>query len=1074
MRHGYNDHYRFQAKNPFLGEGCLVFANGDDTSTDGGGPEKPKNISEHIQEGPENKENPKFVELYPGAGPTPPLKQAMDKYHILRGGMDYMDRINRYLQTSEEEIDTGRLPWSSNVDKIEGVVESLEAQVKGLDLKVDKDVFVTIRNQEEKEARLQMVQILASMYEKLNEQANQEAQVIHELYIEGFIKEYDELSTAWDEASPTYKSYAQVKKAKYKAAQDHLRTQTSKEIELGSEEALIQALQSYKHIFDGEKRELSEAHDQVTKPMDIDSVKREFKILEARKKKDFTANLGFFKSKIAAIQAELSNLKREVSGSQLDHAEKAKRLKTLKNLSEAYAKNIEDSDKFAQMSFSDPTPILEEDAEGNEKPALIELADGTMVEMPIGLKDRLDLLSSGKFTPDKLNSLATGINEEIKGLNGALDTFNDDVNTNLDKTLTQLKAEDIEGPITSPVFSSDFKTVFLSPMDIWTMITSAQESFKRSFDRNRERKVGEIGSKVTGPLGRMNRWPFEHFSVIPGDLEKKQTSAENAAVSFYQDDYKSNDDNSVIALLHTARNQDQFKACIQLLAERGRLNWFDPLFLKQINHFQKNLHFNPEKVEMFHANVPKFHSEMSRALHAIYGDRDLFRNLNAQTQSSYTSGKEKFKQELYNMARVRGGLQNLAVEMLKEHKNSGGHSTVNPQKFEYVIEIGIIEGAIQPPEIGLYFLIQAAANGLLPYERLQHLYANKASDIPYLEIFNEDIFDREKLMEWASIDPIPGTFETIAEYQVPHNYMRWFHTYVMHHPRVRGRSGKIFAAGNKMDSDLVGLFLPYASDDVASTILQIHPNGTRPERWLLNNASQYQHYALQNQLAHMDEMDGADSGGLENIDSESELQNIISGFIQWDSIMDKRYLAGDKQRYVSWTDSLKKEGPRAGFLDGYLWNATDKDDKRLPEYSTAYSYAERSREIISKLDPDIFSVIFKKGVPSAAEVTQVVKRAEKVYGYNFDGQPPETADALYSGIGGLLGAIIKTQNASGGTLKELIKEMKGQHQEVYKAHNAKDPSNPWGGKIDFYPTVDEDGKGVKSSEADWHITGSDS
>lgn len=1049
MRRGGQRHCWFQEKNPFLGEGRLVFAAGDPPEGAASGPTQPPTEHELIQAGPKRMEMGELVELYPSGDTGRPLKEALDTYQILRGGMDYMDRINRYLQTSTETVDVGRLPWSQSGEKIQEAVRNLEAQVKGLRLNVDPNLFTTIRNSEEQEQRQQMIQVLAAAYERMNERANQEAQRIHELYVQQYIREYDELSRTWAKAPPVYADYAKYKQAQYKEAQDHLKKQLDIEIPLGDEDQLINVLQTYKSVFDKERQEYETARIQVEQPVDLSGLQKSFRKVLDKKATDFASRHGVYKSKINDILAELNRLESEINASDLDPTEKESRIGKIKKLRDDYHTNVTQSDRFAANNFSDSSPMTEKNEAGEDVLKTVTAADGTQVQMPQGLRDRMDMILSNKLSPDAINVLATGITEEITALNRAMDGFIRDADHSLDATLNGLRSEDVNGPITTPQYTMDFEVVWMSPFDVWKMVENGTEAFKRSFDRTRTRKVGKVGSALAAPLEHLNFGPFKHFSVIPGDLNKQQTQAENAAVDFYQTDYKSNDDNSLISLLHTARNQDQLKACIQLLAERGRLNWFDPAFLEQINRFQNAVHFDTSQMERFHANTPVFHKSLARAFEAIYGDADFFRNNNAQTQSNYNSGKEKFKQELINMARSPGGLQKLAVEMLREHLEAGSASKVNPQKFEYVIELGVIEGAVQPAESGLYFLIQAAASGLLPFERLQFLYANKANDVPFLEVFNEGIFNRQKLMQWASIDPPPGTLDALARSEVPHKFMRWFHTFVMHNPRVRARSAKVISGGRSMDSDLVTLFLPYASEHSATNILQVAPNGSHAEEWVLNNASQYQLLALHNQLEHMDEMDAETEGKMDSVNSKSELQNMIASFVKWDSVMESRMFLRTSQRYVRWTDTLKKQPPRSPFVNGFFWDGNAKEPSGENTYSTTYGYAVQTRNIITKLDPQLFGLLFGQGEPSAARIEEIKKIAREKYQYDFDGKPPQSADELYQGIAGLIGVVIERQSVETGTLKSLIREIKSQHKQVEKTS--------WE-PIHFYPTINEKGE----------------
>lgn len=1071
MRRGYNDHFRFRAKNPFLGEGQLVFANGD--QTEGQAPSaQPKGIHAQIQEGPKLVASPELLALYPADQPPTQLQIAIEEFQDIEINLDFLDRINRYLQTDTETFDLGALPWKQNAEKIEEAVRNLQSKVTGLDLEVDDQVWATIRNKEEAEQRIQMVQLLSTWYEKIYEKYRERAQLIHELTVKAYAEEYDKLSAKWDAAPDIYRSYANNRKEQYEAAKKNLLAQAKEEIPLGDEKRLMELLSNYKKIFVDEEANLNRALKEMEQGVDVNGLQVELDIIKGRKKKEFQPKLGDFVSKSNAIIGHLKRLLSEVERSSLDDTEKNRRLKLLKGYLKKYESGLKKVSTFDAENFSNSSPMMERDEKGEDtEPMLFKGTDGQMHEVPLGLQDRIDMLKSGILTPEHVQVLSGTLADEIENYGSVIDFFNEDVSGRLDEALKMIKTETVEGPIRDG-FGSNYKVIMMSPMDIWTMLEYAGQSFERSMNRTREYKVGKVGAMISQPLENLTWGPFKHFAVIPGDLDKKQTAAENEAVDFYMNDYKSNDDASVIQLSHEAGNQDQLKACIQLLAERGRLDWFDPLLLKQINRFQSVISFGIKDTDIhtYRASTPKFHESLRVALDSIYGDADFFRNMTSQNESSFNSAKEKYKAELYNASRQRGGLQGVTVEMLRLYKQNGADSKVDPAKFEYAVELGVIEGAVQPAELGLYMLIQAANMGLLPFDRLEKLYANKAGAIPYLEIFNEKIFNHNVLRQWANISPLDGeSMSAMSNYQVPHKFMQWFHTFVMVNPRVRGRITQKLSSGTKLDSDLVTLFIPYSSESSYTNMLQVTPQGNTVEEWVIHGASQYQLFALHNQLAHMDDIDKEVEGKFEGVSANDELTNMIAGYVKWDSTLEGRYNFG--KEHVRWTDSMKKEGPRCDFVNNYYFDGSEKDASGSAQYATAYGYAVKTREIIHKLDPEIFDILFMVGKPSEADVKKVVQLAGEKYFYDFGGNPPTESEAMYKNISGLIGVIIKKQRkGSEGTLRKLIEEVKAGHAEFNKAHN-EDPKTkdetPWDDEVQFYPPMPKEETGGEGVSSGW-------
>jgi len=1064
MRRGYNDHFRFRAKNPFLGEGQLVFADGDDPGVQA--PSKapqPKSIHSEIQAGPQLKASPELIAMYPEGQPPTQLQIATDEFQVLEVNLDFLDRINRYIQTDTEKFDLGALPWKQNAEKISEAVTNLQATVTDLDLNVDKDVWVTIRNKEESEQRIQMVQLLSTWYEKIYETYRKRAQLIHELTVKAYVAEYDKLGAKWDDAPNVYRSYANHKKEQFEAAKANLLAQTSHEIPLGEEKRLVEMLAVYKHFFEDEEAKLNRALKEMEREVDLKGVQEKLDAVKERHSKEYKPKTSEFISKSNTILIHLRRLLTEVERSDLDDTEKKRRLKLLSEYVGKYEKGIKNVQSFSNETFSNSNPFLEIDENGKPgAPKLFKGTDGNMHQMPIGLQDRINMLNSGILDPEQVQALAGGIQDEVKNYDSILDKFKDDVEGGLDQALETISTETVAGPIREG-FGSNREIIWMSPMDIWTMLEYAGQSFERSMNRTREYKVGKVGSMISRPLEKLSDWgPFKHFAVIPGDLDKKQTAAENEAVDFYMNDYKSNDDASVIQLSHEAGNKDQLKACIQLLAERGRLNWFDPLLLKQINRFQSVISFGLKNsdINTYHASKPKFDESLRVALDSIYGDADFFRNMTSQNESSFNSAKEKYKAELFNAARQRGGLQGVAVEMLRLQQLKGSDSKVDPAKFEYTIEIGITEGAIQPPELGLYMLIQAAHMGLLPFDRLEKLYANKAGAIPYLEIFNEKIFNHNVLKQWANIVPLDSeSLNTMSGGAVPNKFMQWFHTFVMANPRVRGRIMKVLSQGTgNLDSDLLPLFIPYNSETVAANMLQINPHGHTIEEWVIHGASQYQLLALHNQLAHFDEQDKEQGANFGSVSAHDELSNMITNYIKWDSTLENRFDPSKGKDHVRWTDTMKKQGARCDFVDKIYWGSDDTDAEGNKYYGTTYGYALKVREIITELDPEVFEILFKEGAaPNPGEVQRVVEIAESRYGYDFGSAKPQDADTLYRQLSGIVNAIVRTQDSSTGTLRPLIAKVKAAHAEV----------NDDVGRLQMYPPISKEETGGEGVSSGW-------
>jgi len=315
-------------------------------------------------------------------------------------------------------------------------------------------------------------------------------------------------------------------------------------------------------------------------------------------------------------------------------------------------------------------------------------------------------------------------------------------------------------------------TTFLSMADLGTMWTTITETLKRRHERASKLRTGKAGKAVFGE------------TLLGNEFDNRKEAAENEEVGKYKEGLNNKDGWQIMERLEKTTNKDEVKACLILLSENGRIDWYDRRIWRALERVGGGLTILDSDAGNLNALKIKL-----QKMCANLWDNDFFRNTDNANGSAYESGKGKYKNELEaNEGNIEGTLK----AMLKQ-KRAGAN--VDPQRYEAYIDNCVATGKSTPENI-FWFILQGVNFGILNIDRVYYFDSQYANTYPPIQWFYNK---KPKLNEIRQIAQMFPPNDTMS---IPGNFNEWFLSVVMGSKGVLSRTIKVApAAGDKLDHD---------------------------------------------------------------------------------------------------------------------------------------------------------------------------------------------------------------------------------------------------------------------------------
>ena len=488
---------------------------------------------------------------------------------------------------------------------------------------------------------------------------------------------------------------------------------------------------------------------------------------------------------------------------------------------------------------------------------------------------------------------------------------------------------------------------FISISDIIRM----GKDIKDFFSRRANRVEGQNAAVLTKAF--LSGIPY--FGMAAEDAEANIEKAEKEWVSEWQNRLDNKDAWQLWDIVdqmgkERLPNKDELKAIVRILADKGRLDWYDQRLWKVLNKLQKKEYFKPED-DFLMRNPQALRQKMMSAMGEMW-DYEEFTSLDNKNSSSFESRKKDFK-EAYN--KMSGAVNKRMYDLLKRHKDG---DQADPAEFEAILEYSIENGKSSSENV-IFNIVVAMADGLLPPDRGIHLDK-------HLNLF--------PILDWFTfMDPPPSakTFKNMCQQYFPDEYdnkkkihggqfQSFFWTHVLNNRHVIERTEK--SAG------------PDAWDHDWSRGIAQNGGADTAERFLSGKSGQ-------------------------KATRPTAVQNAWAGQLQW-------FEENAKRPGSNWTDNVAAHIGWVAMADGIMENVAYRSNKiytrkeaiiggkKAREGGAGYhgnatveQQRTRIRDAIDQLDPDFFKIIRDKSLADIDEGRTSAERAKEVLARKYGNDP---------------------------------------------------------------------------------------
>ncbi|OIO54142.1 hypothetical protein AUJ46_03935 [Candidatus Peregrinibacteria bacterium CG1_02_54_53] len=229
---------------------------------------------------------------------------------------------------------------------------------------------------------------------------------------------------------------------------------------------------------------------------------------------------------------------------------------------------------------------------------------------------------------------------------------------------------------------------------------------------------------------------------LPHYTERKRNQLELDRVKKWEDAFTNLDAEELLGFIGETPTRDQLRGSIQLLVQKGRMNWNDHRVWKALNEKSKyTMPFGPcDRDETLRDKW------LHKLIADIWTDKDMFNEWMTGNSGNFDKHKQNYTHEADNFANIAGKTAYELHVMLKTyvecHDKFGNlikplPEEINPHHYEELLHYSMRNGKMSM-EQKVYFLIQGVASGFLPLERLRVIAGEKGGVLlkfPFLDYF---------------------------------------------------------------------------------------------------------------------------------------------------------------------------------------------------------------------------------------------------------------------------------------------------------------------------------------------------
>ncbi len=525
-------------------------------------------------------------------------------------------------------------------------------------------------------------------------------------------------------------------------------------------------------------------------------------------------------------------------------------------------------------------------------------------------------------------------------------------------------------------------TQWLRLDDVFKMFQSGWEYYTRNWQRRQKSRYSEVG---------------KHIPWFGTEFDRINQQAETEEVSQFKEAMDQWGVPQIEETLYSTDNQDQAKACLNVLAEKGMIRWDSKELYHTLNKFADINHKLPipagDPYKKFEKGSGMFNGEplegknvmdfLQDSMDSIWGEgsyvgwkRQSDGAIESAIQESYNKGEE-----LENDPKNVGGISKELSNMLTRHMHG---EWIDPTEYEGMLRF-IIEAGKASGKDKIYYLLMGVnaknpdGKTILGWERVGRFVSKYSNQFPALDFFSasnsdpkRDFFTGDFLVN-ADNEPRPfvrSDFDRLVSEWVGDGHAKGFFApeddveafltnTILTTDAVQNRLEKGIRNAQNMDHDDSPYIIPNLKESEIESICA-STGGDTKKFTIQGYKNGYVGFGMRMQALvdqHDKEKYYEQSGEVGF--SSAYLQKLITAFksyIHFDGILDNRYRKkrGAALQRLSSSD----------YQTGCVWDANrplrryqEEMKGLIQEIANAYGHGK---------DPEITESPFKKGAPESA------------------------------------------------------------------------------------------------------------
>jgi len=606
------------------------------------------------------------------------------------------------------------------------------------------------------------------------------------------------------------------------------------------------------------------------------------------------------------------------------------------------------------------------------------------VFVPEGIEGRLEFLRSTPMDNATRRAVARRLLDGMKSLEENIESY---------KTFGELQGVEALENIrlfkqSMPSGSGDpgREWIWVNPFEtmshVWHSVTT---TVKGNLETEAKRGAGyfqkqgtEILAKIPNPT---NNQIIKSFSELSPNGAQEAEHAEHGRVGDIEKGYDAFNTEHLLHLAATCNDRWEFKACLNLLAKRGRVDFYAPWLFKQFSRWQKTVDI-PQDPYWHQKNLTGSGEKLRQAYFYIYRDSEGYKNMKNTNASSYESKMGEFSKNWGAIAAEPGALRREAEKIIQLYENDhhkGVHfSTADPIKFESIIRYGIDQGKMKA-EDRLNLMVRGIASGLLPFDRGVN-GTDKNNTYPPMDWFDSATGRGEK----PTIDDVKELAVYAKNAQTWDYYM---HKKIMYNTLVSQRIEKTLSqGGHRVDHDDAPMLAGYLQVDRVRAMLTDKSGAGYPMQTTGLLAMSVGNEFWLDMYAEIEGERDAQTNKLEMV-------RFASQFLMYEGILNRRV-------YKDQTNMFRLEPSDAA-----------KKPRNAGSYSKVFGRSEKQTtgQLLKGVAGKLTMLDFDKEIPlikklingeirTDEDAKNTCMQLEAKHKGIFDGTPPQTIDKLYDAI----------------------------------------------------------------------------